>query len=280
MPDLPESEPPAHDPQPLQDVERHAAWLRELHEAHTIVQFETAADLATRVVADLHNLIFDRLVAHGARQLQGDFDGRIQRFLEEYLGRPDAPVPFRGCDAELAQLDRWLADPRAAPYALVAGPAGRGKSALLVRWASQLTRHPDLSLVYFPIKHPLSDESGECGVHLDRGAAGYRPWRTTARRAGNAKRSVEGNNGSVHLRRPAPAGRRLLVVLDGADESTDRRPRGPISFRLCQRNVSASWCPRDIWPVTWMRAAGLRGWGGVGRAWRILSTCRHSAHAV
>src|SRR5262245_18985472 len=56
-------------------------------------------------------------------------------FVDEYLGRPGAPVPFAGSDDELARLDAWLARAEL-PVALVVSEAGRGKSALLVRWAA------------------------------------------------------------------------------------------------------------------------------------------------
>ncbi|AMY07712.1 hypothetical protein LuPra_00892 [Luteitalea pratensis] len=254
--------PPAHDPQPRHEAERRAAWLRELQAAHTVVQFETAAELATRIVADLHNLIFDRLVAHGARQLHGDFDGRIQRFLEEYLGRPDAPVPFGGRNAELAQLDRWLADPRAAPYALVAGPAGRGKSALLVHWARQLTRHADLALVYFPIS--IRFRTNLANVAFTSIAARLATVHGEPLLAGpETPAEVWRELTAAYLRRPPPAGRRLLVILDGADESADWE-LGPDLFPAVPTErlrivVSARYLAGDVDARGWIARLGWSG---------------------
>jgi hypothetical protein len=67
-----------------------------------------------------------------------DYAARIQNFLTEYLGTPERPVPFGGRDDALARIDAWLDNPRASPYRLLAAPAGRGKSALLVRWVQRL----------------------------------------------------------------------------------------------------------------------------------------------
>jgi hypothetical protein len=74
------------------------------------------------------------------------FQGRIERFLDEYLKSETGPVPFGGRDQELAQLDAWLEDDQAAPRYLLTGPAGRGKSALLVRWVERLQRRGTLIL--------------------------------------------------------------------------------------------------------------------------------------
>jgi len=60
-------------------------------------------------------------------------------------------LPFAGRDTELADLDRWLAAPDAPPYRLVSGPAGVGKSTLLVRWASALVAGATAEVVFVPI---------------------------------------------------------------------------------------------------------------------------------
>ncbi len=71
-------------------------------------------------------------IVEGINLLPYDYDQRIQNFLGEYLGSDAHPVPFGGRDDALKMLDNWLAD--TTPYLLLAAPAGRGKSALLVRW--------------------------------------------------------------------------------------------------------------------------------------------------
>ena len=63
---------------------------------------------------------------------------KIQRFRDEYLVSDGRAVPFGGRAAELATLDAWLNDESAPARLLLSGPAGRGKSALLVHWLERL----------------------------------------------------------------------------------------------------------------------------------------------
>ena len=74
------------------------------------------------------------------------FNGRIERFLDEYLKAETSAAPFGGRDAELARLDAWLADTEDASRYLLTGPAGRGKSALVVRWIERLQRRGMLAV--------------------------------------------------------------------------------------------------------------------------------------
>jgi hypothetical protein len=64
----------------------------------------------------------------------------VRKFREEYLAADPAapPVPFGGRDGEMAKLDAWLDGANAPPRLLITAPAGRGKSALLVRWLERL----------------------------------------------------------------------------------------------------------------------------------------------
>jgi hypothetical protein len=49
-------------------------------------------------------------------------------------------VPFGGRDPELGHLDRWLAHENAPARLVLAAPAGRGRSALLVHWVQRLKK--------------------------------------------------------------------------------------------------------------------------------------------
>jgi hypothetical protein len=71
---------------------------------------------------------------------------QFQNFLTEYLGNEAHPVPFGGRDEALRMLDTWQTD--TTPYLLLAAPAGRGKSALLVRWLDSLKDREDLALAF------------------------------------------------------------------------------------------------------------------------------------
>lgn len=66
------------------------------------------------------------------------FQTRTRAFTDEYLASETGPVPFGGRDQELSRLDEWLFNPKTPPRMLVTAPAGRGKSALLVRWLKNL----------------------------------------------------------------------------------------------------------------------------------------------
>jgi hypothetical protein len=71
------------------------------------------------------------------------FSAKIQSFFEEYLisesgGDAPATVPFGGRNEEFELLDRWLDDDEGERRFVLAAPAGRGKSALLVRWIRHL----------------------------------------------------------------------------------------------------------------------------------------------
>lgn len=94
-----------------------------------------------------------------------EYAGKVEEFLEEYLVTEEGPgtVVFGGRDEELKHLDDWLTDDRAAPRLILVGPAGRGKSALLVHWLTQLRIAGRVGdgvgqwrLVFFPISMRFS----------------------------------------------------------------------------------------------------------------------------
>src|SRR4051812_36964044 len=79
------------------------------------------------------------VILRGPDELPTRYDSRVQNFLVYYLGTAQQPAPFGGRAADLAALDRWLADASAPPYSLLAAPAGRGKSGLLAHWVARLS---------------------------------------------------------------------------------------------------------------------------------------------
>ncbi|MCP4544320.1 MAG: ATP-binding protein [Chloroflexi bacterium] len=170
------------------------------------------------IVGD-HNVVIQQLTT-GVRSLPTDYATRIRNFITEYLGTPEQPVPFGGREADLARLDEWLEDAEVAPYLLLAAPAGRGKSALLVRWSQRLLAREDLAVVFVPVSVRFRTNLGSVVFAA-----------LTARLAalhgdevpGSANTSVEMWRGmaSDYLARPLPDGRRLVVILDGADEAAD-----------------------------------------------------------
>lgn len=83
-----------------------------------------------------------------------------QRFIDYYAGTDSEPMPFAGREKELAELDCWLRI-QTPGFRLLSGPAGRGKSALLLHWAArQLAFDPELSIIFLPIsiRFETSDE--------------------------------------------------------------------------------------------------------------------------
>lgn len=83
----------------------------------------------------------DIIVQFGLTSAPATFRSLTGRYLRACLGSLEAPVPFGGRDSQIAELNRWLADPDAPPNLLVTAPAGRGKTGLLVRWLDQADTH-------------------------------------------------------------------------------------------------------------------------------------------
>ncbi|MBA1347150.1 ATP-binding protein [Rhizobium sp. WYCCWR 11146] len=83
------------------------------------------------------------------RPIQTTYRVLIQRFFEHYLGTSDNPAPFGGRDEELDELTRWLSDSAASPVLLITGPAGRGKTALVIKWMCTIGTR--CKIVFVPI---------------------------------------------------------------------------------------------------------------------------------
>jgi hypothetical protein len=151
------------------------------------------------------------------RRLSFDYATSIENFLRLYLGTPREPVPFGGRDEALRALDAWLEGPQR-PFALLTAPAGRGKSALLVRWMTALrARQPDFPVAFVPVSTRFNTnlESvtfGALATQLARLLGEEVPADP------NTPSQVWRSMVSGYLRRPAPQGR-LLVILDGVDEA-------------------------------------------------------------
>ncbi|MBK9926319.1 MAG: ATP-binding protein [Anaerolineales bacterium] len=147
------------------------------------------------------------------------FDGAVQNFLEYYLGTPERSSPFGGRDADLYELNAWLLHSDSPPYALLVAPAGRGKSALLAHWITELKRDPVAPFVlYFPIsaRFNTNRESVVFSALYTFLARFHEEPIIHASETQEYRRLVVD-----YLRRPTPKGRPILVVLDGLDEAAD-----------------------------------------------------------
>ena len=90
-------------------------------------------------------------VVEGMPALSTDYATRVEHFLREYLGADERPVSFGGRTDDISSLDSWIETDDSPHYLLLAAPAGRGKSALLVQWHAQLLERTDLAATFFPI---------------------------------------------------------------------------------------------------------------------------------
>ena len=170
------------------------------------------------------------------------FSGKIEAFFEEYLVTETGltTVPFGGRDEDIALLDAWLDDETAPPRYLLTAPAGRGKSALLVRWLQHLQEQGRVGrdapaswqLVFVPIS--IRFETHRPDIFYEALAA------RLAEILGEELPPTHTDKGvyyADHCRTLASAavaqGRRILIVLDGIDEALGERfdarwfPRNP-----------------------------------------------------
>jgi hypothetical protein len=149
-------------------------------------------------------------IVEGINLLPYDYDQKIQNFLKEYLGSEAHPVPFGGRDDALKMLDDWLATPT--PYLLLAAPAGRGKSALLVRWLDSLKARENLALAFVPV-------SIRFGANMERVFYAALAARLAFLHGDDVPASPETSTAvyrglvSDYLSKPLADGRALLVVL-------------------------------------------------------------------
>jgi hypothetical protein len=193
-------------------------------------------------------------IVEGIRRLPYDYAQRIQNFWSEYLGNDKHPVPFGGRDDALHMLNAWFAE--TTPYLLLAAPAGRGKSALLVRWLDSLKERGDLALAFVPI-------SIRFGTNLERVFYAALAARLAFLHGDEVPASPETSTavyrGLVcnYLSKPLANGRTLLVVLDGLDEAADWQAGAdfmpaelPSGVRVV---VSARFLAGDSDPFPWLR---------------------------
>jgi class 3 adenylate cyclase len=164
------------------------------------------------------------------------FAGKIQAFIEEYLlAEGPSGAVFGGRDDEFDQLDRWLDEARTPARYLLAAPAGRGKSAVLVHWITRLrTRAPTadaFALVFVPISIRFRTNRPE--VVFEAIAARLADILGTKLPPPHTDPVAYYEDQCRQLLgRAIEQERRVLLVLDGLDE-------------LLGERFSAHWFPRD-----------------------------------
>ncbi|MEO0935553.1 MAG: ATP-binding protein [Cyanobacteria bacterium J06641_2] len=199
--------------------------------------------------------------------LSPDYATRIQNFFNEYSGTPKEPVPFGGREQEIELLDTWLDNDKAPPYLLLAAPAGRGKSALLVNWNKHLLAKQNIAVVFFPVS--IRFRTNLASVVFAAIAAQLAALHGE-KISGTLNTPVEDWRGimSGYLNRPLSDGHRLLVIIDGLDEAVDwdagadlfpsNPPKG---LRIV---VSARYLAGHKDAVSWLR---ILGWNKPGLAY-------------
>jgi hypothetical protein len=194
-------------------------------------------------------------------------------FESYYLkGEAGAPVPFGGRDRELAGLTRWL-DAGANPRLLLSAPAGRGKSALVVKWIDHLKRQHKVNrpntrqLISIPVSNRFGTNSpivylGRLAGELAHIADELAPDITVP------EDNLRGRISQL-LGRIEGKGTPLLLVFDGLDEAliTDgvETLQGliPIPFPANLRLlVSARWLVGDTDGSGWRSKLG---WTSAGQ---------------
>ena len=198
-------------------------------------------------------------LTEGLRELPTDDAARVKHFLLEYLGNAQRPVPFGGRGHDFDHLDAWLAGPESPAYTLLAAPAGRGKSALLLRWCQHLLTRSDLAVVYFPVS--IRFRTNLAGVvfpalvallaHLHGEKIPANP---------NVQEEVWRGLLTEYMTRSLPDGRLLVLVLDGVDEAADWTadptlfpPHPPTSLRVV---LSARYLANDRDASAWLERLG------------------------
>jgi uncharacterized protein DUF4062 len=193
------------------------------------------------------------------------YSDRIRNFLDEYLGAPASAVPFGGRDDEIEALDAWFQDSAAPPYAIVVAEAGRGKSALLVHWASTLLESDRARVVFVPIS--IRFNTALSSVTFAALAAGLREIFGEKEKGTDLSAEQMRSECLSYMRRIPPYCKPVLVILDGLDEASDWRP-GPDLFPVSPPNglrvlVSARYVAGDVDERGWR---GRLGWNSPLRA--------------
>ena len=153
------------------------------------------------------------------------FQTRTRAFTDKYLVSETGPVPFGGRDEELRRSDEWLFDPQRPPRKLVTAPAGRGKSALLVRWMKNLQDGGVFGgtdgwhLAFMPISIRTGTNRPEVfyeGLARRLSEITAQPLPTAAFRDGDGFRYAVRDQLDRFVSEAQP---RVLIVIDGIDEA-------------------------------------------------------------
>jgi hypothetical protein len=249
---------------------------------------ETLPQAIRREAARAQSALFNRLVVAQldrilnalAPAVLSDFRASIKNFISSYLGTPQDPKPFGGREAVLRELSDWL-DEGGQPYLVLAAEAGRGKTALLVRWSERLAARRDLRVIFIPVSIRFETNSPEFVFGaLAAALAGYHgeqtPW---------GLRQLSGwqlrDLCLSFMTRERRSGPRALVILDGLDEAVGWEA-GPSLFPTSPPDwlrvvVSARLRPDRPDAAAW---ASCLGWQGLARLFSLEPLSREGIKEV
>lgn len=252
----------------IDDPEKRDAFKKSFSVNHLRDSFASPEELATNVAIDVNRWLragglprkgHQELLKGYVNGLPFDYAARIENFLNEYLGTPDHPVAFGGREAELGALTTWLDEDGQSPYLMLAAPAGRGKSALLVHWSRNLQKREDMEVVFVPIS--IRFRTNLSGVFFEAMAARLADLHGEKIKE-KSTMTVEMWRGLIteYLGRPLPNGNRLLVIMDGLDEAADWQG-GPDLFpnnppKTLKIVASARFQVGDIDASQWLQRLG------------------------
>ena len=178
-------------------------------------------DFADTIVANAYTIEDDRT-------RRSECSGLIAKFEQRYLNIGH----FGGRYQEMAKLNQWL-EQTEYYNAILSGPAGIGKSALITHWIEQLRTRPNLDVVYHPINRLTETHQREAvlqslvsqlmsvfGVYYPYGLDGV---------------SLQSTLNNL-LIDPPNLQRPLVVVVDGLDE-LDTMPEECIKFPQPTRGI-------------------------------------------
>lgn len=221
------------------------------------IPIETIWEVFPDLEKDLPSLPKRSPLLEGIHLLPYGYDFRIQNFLTEYLGTPEHPEPFGGREEALSNLDNWLSNDT--QRLILAAPAGRGKSALLVRWLDHLITREDLMLVFVPVS--VRFRTNLANTFFASLAA-----RLAYLHGKDVPASIETpivtwkKLVSYYLSQPLADDRTLVVVLDGLDETGDWEPTADLIPLDLPKNVrvvvSARILSGDVDGQTWLNRLG------------------------
>ena len=255
---------------PEKDLRDEQTGIRITQNVQSSMGEVTALD-AEQVHGNVH--IYQYFL-EGIRSFRFDYAANVENFLNLYLGTPANPIAFGGREAE---LDTWLDDN--CPYLMLAAPAGRGKSALLVNWSRRVLERDDYEVAFVPIS--IRAGTNAAGVALS--ILGSRLAKLHGESISNASSmKIEFWKGQIvaDLKKPLSNGKKLLVIIDGLDEATNWQavsglfPVSPLEtlkilVSAChEKNVDAAqWLRRLDWDnnlgkpqnLDFLSAEGLRG---------------------